>query len=90
MDFQFAANELQEIYGELRQYEEFSRFATKILTIGSELRKLHRPSTYAGLTPDEVKKALPPKSDPNSKIPRPTPPPRGSGPVKLAINGGNA
>jgi hypothetical protein len=88
----YIADQLVALRDIVRQYDcpELQFVAMTLTNMASEVRK-HRTGAWSGeLDGKEPRKPEPPRSDPNSKIPRPKTPPRGSGPVKLAINGGNA
>jgi hypothetical protein len=86
IDFRFAARTMMDIAVSLRGYDsqELRGHVPMLMAIADELKKLAPPlSDFAGLTVADLKPE-PPKSDPNSKIPRPTTPPRGGAPVRLA------
>jgi hypothetical protein len=87
MNYDYAADQLFDIAERLKQYEsaELRLSASMLICIAAEVRKLAPSSTLTERL--ERLKPTPGKSDPNSKIPRPTPPPRGSGPARLKGNG---
>jgi hypothetical protein len=86
MNYDYAADQLFDIAERLKQYEsaEFRLSASMLICIAAEIRKLAPSSTLTERL--ERLKPLPGKSDPNSMIPRPEPPPKGSGPVKQTFD----
>jgi hypothetical protein len=83
MNFDFAADCLFDTAARLKQYEceELRLHASMLICIAAEVRKLAPPSTLVERL--NRLKVEPPRSDPNSKIPRPSPLPQGSGPVAV-------
>jgi hypothetical protein len=85
MDFDYNADVLLALSDKLKQFDstELTLIAHTLTNVGVELRKqAPRLSLVEKLN---KLKPEPPRSDPNSKIPRPVTPPKGSGPVKLAL-----
>jgi hypothetical protein len=85
MNYDYAADQLFDIAERLKQFDsvELRLSASMLICIAAEVRKLAPSSTLTERL--ERLKPTPGKSDPNSMIPRPTPPPKGSGPVKLPL-----
>jgi hypothetical protein len=86
MQANYIADALMQLSKLLKSYDdpELQLAAMTLTNIGAEVRKSHRLNGVAvaasGLKP------APRRIDPNSMVPRPTTPPKGSGPVKLAMN----
>jgi hypothetical protein len=88
MDYRFAAKTISNICSSLNSFDsdELRGHVPMLRAIADELKKLAPPVTgFSGLSPVDLKPE-PPKSDPSSKVPRPTTPPRGGAPVRLAMS----
>jgi hypothetical protein len=85
MNCDYAADCLFETAALLKTYEsaELQSHAKMLIYIAAEVRKFAPPSTLVERL--NRLKAEPPRSDPNSKLPRPVTPPRGGLPHALAI-----
>jgi hypothetical protein len=86
IDFDYTADVLMALSDKLKQFDspELLMVAMSLTNIGAEIRKCApRVSLVEKLN---KMKPEPGRIDPNSKIPRPVPPPQGSGPVKVAAN----
>jgi hypothetical protein len=83
MNFDYAADCLFDTAALLKTYDspELRLHASMLICIAAEVRKLAPPSTLVERL--NRLKAEPGKADPNSKIPRPSPLPQGSGPVAV-------
>jgi hypothetical protein len=89
MNYDYAADQLFETAALLKQYDsaELRLHASMLICIAAEVRKLAAPSTLVERL--NRLKSEPPRSDPNSKIPRPSPAPRGGSPVMATATHSN-